>query len=639
MCGIYGIYDIEGRGNGLDPVLREMGNSLSHRGPDDEGIYLSSRFKVPGSKWTPTVALGHRRLSIIDLDGGHQPMTNEDGSVVIVFNGEIYNFKELRGRLIKKGHRFKTESDTEVILHQYEEDGWRCVEQFNGIFAFSLWDENKASLLLARDRMGVKPLYYTWEDKRLVFASEIRPILLALNKMPEIDRSSLFMLMAIQFIPSPGSIFKGIEKLQPGSAMICCQDRHYIENYYKPSCLLPSERSSQIDNASDQLTSLLKDAVEGQLVSDVPVGAFLSGGVDSSAIVGLMSRSIPGKIKTFSVGFEGEGQHSELGFARLVAKYFDTDHHEISIGPRDVPDMMPKVISYLDDPIVDPAILPTYMVSRLASSKVKVVLTGEGADELFGGYQRYRLDRISLYYQFLPESIRKGVIERLGRRFLDRRYMQGLSAISNPVHSLRHIGWISILSHEELAGLFGGYISAVEEFEKIAGYFEQFFSDCSDDPVGAMLAADISTWLPDDLLIKVDRMSMANSIEARVPYLDRRIVDFAIKIPTSLKIKGRSGKDILKKALSGILPEEILRRPKKGFAPPIGEWFRGKLREYIMDSLSRKAVESFGLFDFKFIDTMIKRHMYGEDFSLPLWGIMTLLLWNDNLKGRRRSLC
>ncbi|MEK7871473.1 MAG: asparagine synthase C-terminal domain-containing protein, partial [Nitrospirota bacterium] len=388
---------------------------------------------------------------------------------------------------------------------------------------------------------------------------------------------------------------------------------------------LPRERSSQIDNVSDQLTSLLKDAVEGQLVSDVPVGAFLSGGVDSSAIVGLMSRSMPGKIKTFSVGFEGEGRHSELGFARLVAKHFDTDHHEISIGSRDIPEMMPKVISYLDDPIVDPAILPTYMVSRLASTKVKVVLTGEGADELFGGYQRYSLDRISFYYQFLPESIRKGVIERIGSMFLDRRYMQGLSAISNPVHSLRHIGWISILSHEEIAGLFGEHISAVEQFEKIAGYFEQFFTDCSDDPVNAMLAADISTWLPDDLLVKVDRMSMANSIEARVPYLDSRIVDFAMKIPTSLKIRGMSGKDILKKALSGILPEEILRRPKKGFAPPIGDWFRVELREYIMDSLSKKAVESFGLFDFKFIDKIIKAHMHGEDFSLPLWGILTIL--------------
>ena len=639
MCGIYGIYDIEGMGNGLDPVLREMGNSLSHRGPDDEGVYLNSKLKTQNSNGTPTVALGHRRLSIIDLDGGHQPMTNEDGSVVIVFNGEIYNFKELRGRLIKQGHRFKTESDTEVILHQYEEDGWRCVEQFNGIFSFCLWDENKASLLLARDRMGVKPLYYTWDNKKLIFASEIKPILLALNRMPEIDRSSLFMLMAIQFIPSPGSIFKGIEKLQPGSVMICCQDRHYIENYCNPSSILPSERSSQIDNVNDQLTSLLKDAVERQLVSDVPVGAFLSGGVDSSAIVGLMSRSIPGRIKTFSVGFEGEGRHSELGFARLVAKHFDTDHHEISIGPKDIPDMMPKVMSYLDDPIVDPAILPTYMVSRLASSKVKVVLTGEGADELFGGYQRYRLDRISFYYQFLPESIRKGLIEKIGSRFLDRRYMQGLSAISNPVHSLRHIGWISILSHEEIAGLFGGYISAREEFEKIAGYFEQFFTDCSDDPVRAMLTADISTWLPDDLLIKVDRMSMANSIEARVPYLDHRIVDFAMRIPTSLKIRGRSGKDILKKALSGIVPEEILKRPKKGFAPPIGAWFRGELREYIMDSISRKAVESIGLFDFKFIDTMIRRHMHGEDFSLPLWGILTILLWNNNLKEMRKSLC
>lgn len=639
MCGICGIYDIEGSSPVLDPILTKMCNALSHRGPDDEGVYFNSKFKVQGSKWTPKVALGHRRLSIIDLNAGHQPMMNEDGSIVLVYNGEIYNFKELRCKLIKKGHIFRTDSDTEAILHQYEEDGWRCVEQFNGIFAFALWDGNNGRLLLARDRLGVKPLYYAWDGKRLVFASEIKPILLAINKTPDIDRSSLFMLMAIQFIPSPGSIFKGIEKLPQGSVMICDQERYKVEHYWAGNIISPPDRLTLPSDPEQHLYSLLKEAVEGQLVSDVPVGAFLSGGVDSSAIVGLMSRAMPGRIKTFSVGFDGDCEDNELGYARLAAGRFNTDHHEISIGPDDVSEIMPKAIQYLDDPIVDPAILPTYMVSKLAASEVKVVLTGEGADELFGGYQRYHLDRISAYYQIMPAFVRKNLIERYGKGVLSRRYMQGLSAISHPSPVLRHIEWISILRPEELAGLFGGSLSVKAEYEKIVSYFDRFFPENITDPIRYMLIADINSWLPDDLLVKVDRMSMANSLEARVPYLDHRLVDFAISIPTSLKMSGLNGKRILKRSLSGIIPEEILKRSKKGFALPIGPWFRGELKDYLRDSLSKKAIESIGLFDSNFVEFMIKRHMDGEDYSLPLWGILTILLWYDNLKRLHGSLC
>lgn len=638
MCGICGILDLEGRQ--INPLLiKNMANALTHRGPDDEGVYSSSKFRVQSSESSPTVALGHRRLSIIDLNSGHQPMTNEDGSIALVYNGEIYNFKELRQDLIKRGHTFKTNSDTEVILHQYEEDGWRCVERFNSIFAFALWDEKKKILLLARDRMGVKPLYYAWDDKRLIFASEIKPILLVLNRIPDIDRSSIFMLMTLQFIPSPGSIFKGIEKLLPGSVMVCNQDQHRVERYWDIKDVSPFDKSALPSFPEKYLYSLLKESVEGQLISDVPVGAFLSGGVDSSAITGFMSRAMPGRIKTFSVGFKDAGRHNELGYARLVARHFNTDHHEISIGPKDVIGVMPDAVLYLDDPIVDPAILPTYIVSRLASSEVKVVLTGEGADELFGGYKRYQLDRIAAYYKFIPSFIRKVLLETGGGRMLNRRYMQGLSAISHTDPLLRHIGWVSILDRGDLARLFGGSLSVEDEYKRIIDYFDRFFLRNSDDPLRSMLTADMCGWLPDDLLVKVDRMSMANSLEARVPYLDNRLVDFALRIPMSSKIRRLRGKEILKRSLSGILPEEILRRPKMGFTPPIASWFRDELKDYLKGSISKKAIEPIGLFDYSFIEIMIKRHMDGVDYSLPLWGILTLSFWHDSLKELRTSPC
>lgn len=639
MCGICGILDLEGRQ--INPLLiKNMANALIHRGPDDEGTFINSNFKLQSSKLAPTAALGHRRLSIIDLSSGHQPMTNEDGSIVVAYNGEIYNFKELRQDLIKRGHDFKTNSDTEVILHQYEEDGWGCVKKFSGIFAFALWDEERKRLLLARDRIGVKPLYYySTEDNKIIFASEIKPILLALNKMPNIDRSSLFMLMTLQFIPSPRSIFKGIEKIPPASVMLCSQDRYQIERYWDIEDIPTYDDSTIPQETEEHLFSLLKDAVEGQLVSDVPVGAFLSGGVDSSAIVGLMSRFMPDKIKTFSVGFGGDSKADELRYARIVANHFNTDHHEISIGPKDVIGIMPDAVSYLDDPIVDPAILPTYIVSRLASSEVKVVLTGEGADELFGGYKRYQLDRIASYYKFIPSFIRKVLLERVGGRMLNRRYMQGLSAISHTDPLLRHIGWVSILDRGEMARLFGGSLSVEDEYKRIIDYFDRFFSRNSDDPLRSMLTADMCGWLPDDLLLKVDRMSMANSLEARVPYLDHRLVDFAVRMPTRLKVKGFKGKEILKKAVSGIVPKEILNRPKKGFEPPIGLWFRGELKGYLTESLSKRAIDSSGLFNYYPVDMMVKKHMAGSDYSLPLWGILTLIFWYDNIKKLKIPSC
>ncbi len=650
MCGICGIFDF--KGNPIDQRLVEaMMVSLSHRGPDGEGEYLSSNYLFPkitlnppfpkgeigGLRRLPSVSLGHRRLSIIDLNTGSQPMFNEDKSVVIVYNGEIYNFKELKEDLIKRGHRFKTSSDTEVILHQYEEDGWGCVKRFNGIFAFAIWDNKRQLLLLARDRIGIKPLYYFYDNKRLIFASEIKAILKALPEKPEIAPSSLFRYLILQYIPAPATLYKNIYKLLPANVILVNRKGIEVKQYWDvKEAKGEGLKANDEEKICERLLKAIDESVNDQLISDVPLGAFLSGGVDSSTIVAFMSKRMKDSVKTFSVGFDtADPYYNELNYARIASRYFKTDHHEIIVRPQDVVNLFPVIARHLDDPINDPAVLPTYMVSKLAREHVKVVLSGEGADELFGGYLRYSLDKLAKYYQIIPTLIRDGLIKPLIDDIIDNnRILQGFNALSEPEWSARYIKWVSVLDKDSLRTLLGNPVFIEEEWERLTKFYNAppLQGGSVSDGVNSILYADIKTWLPDDLLIKVDRMSMAHGLEARVPYLDNRLVDIALSIPSWLKIKGFKRKYIFKKAVSNILPDEIVRRSKRGFALPISHWFRNELKGFVLESLTDNSIRRMGYFSPSAVDRLLKEHMAGySDNSLQIWGLLTLhYLFEEN---------
>lgn len=629
MCGICGIVDF--KSNPIDPKLVEiMSNSLSHRGPDGEGIFINQ-----GSGGKGQAALGHKRLSIIDLKTGDQPMFNEDKSIAVVYNGEIYNFNELKNDLIKRGHKFKTKSDTEVILHQYEEDGWECAKRFNGIFAFALWDENKKTLLLARDKIGIKPLYYFYDDKRLTFASEIKAILKALPEKPEIDSSSLFRYLILQYIPAPATLYKNIYKLPPTSVLILNRKGIEVKQYWDVEKVKGEGLKAKDEgNICKRLIKTIDESVTDQLISDVPLGAFLSGGIDSSAIVAFMSKRMKEPVKTFSVGFETDDPYyNELNYARIASKYFKTEHHEIIVRPQDVVNFFPVIARHLDDPINDPAVLPTYLISKLAREHVKVVLSGEGADELFGGYLRYSLDRFAKYYQILPKLVSNGLIKPILNDIIDnKRIVQGLDAISEPDRSSRYLKWVSVFDTDSLNAVFGNPVFIEEEWSGLKAFYNAIHNEYANDALSSILYTDIKTWLPDDLLTKVDRMSMAHGLEARVPYLDNRMVDLAFSIPSRLKIKGFKRKYIFKRAVSNILPDEIVRRSKRGFALPISHWFRNELKDFVLERLSDDSVRRMDFFNTSAVNKIINEHIKGnEDNSLQIWGLLTLqFLFEEN---------
>ena len=643
MCGICGILDFNG--NAIDEgLISVMKDSLAHRGPDGEGIFIKqgSRVRGQGSSGKVQVAFGHRRLSIIDLKTGSQPMFNEDKSIVIVYNGEIYNFNELRKNLIKKGHRFKTKSDTEVILHQYEEDGWECVKRFNGIFAFALWDDNKKTLLVARDRIGIKPLYYYYDNEIFIFASEMRAILKALAERPAIDHSSLFRYLILQYIPAPDTLYKNIYKLMPATVMLVNRKGIEVKQYWDINeakevgarrRLAPTEMTDEKE-ISRMLLKTIDESVTNQLISDVSLGAFLSGGIDSSTIVALMSKRMKEPVKTFSVGFDtADPYYNELNYARIASRYFKTDHHEIIVRPQDVVNLFPVIARHLDDPINDPAVLPTYMVSMLAKEHVKVILSGEGADELFGGYLRYSLDRIARYYLLIPRLIRDGLIKPFIDDIIDnQRIFQGLNALSEPEWSARYIKWVSVFDKDSLRALLGNPVFIEEEWGRLKGFYDNIWTGYGDG-LNSILYTDIKTWLADDLLTKVDRMSMANGLEARVPYLDNRVIDIALSIPSWLKIKGFKRKYIFKKAVSNILPNEIVRRSKRGFALPISHWFRNELKDFVLERLTDNSIRRMGYFSPSAVDRLLKEHMAGySDNSLQIWGLLTLHYWFEENK-------
>ncbi|MGB6866910.1 MAG: asparagine synthase (glutamine-hydrolyzing), partial [Candidatus Aminicenantaceae bacterium] len=566
MCGICGIYGFRGLGPEAEENTKKMCSVMVHRGPDDEGYYFDNK-----------VALGMRRLSIIDLATGHQPMPNEDKSVWVILNGEIYNFPELREELIHKGHAFATKSDTEVIAHLYEEEGENFVSRLNGMFAIALWDKKENRLVLVRDRLGIKPLHYWQSDKTLVFSSEIKSILQT-GYERELDFDGMSRFFTFEYIPAPQTIFKGIKKLLPGHMMVVNDSTVQIKAYWDVTHATKTDLVADEKTIMEEIYQRLKESVKRRLISDVPLGVFLSGGMDSSSITALMSEVAVSKIKTFSIGFKEE-TFNELGYAKVVADRFQTDHQEFVVESKLVRELVPKLIEYLDEPLADASIIPTYIISNLARKYVTVALAGEGGDELFAGYDTYKAYQVARFYRRVPKLIRNGLVKNIvrmlpasGKRLsFEFKAKKFISGIDYPPEVSNFIWWGAYgpLEKEKLF--------AVDIHEKFGeDLFAPIFfhlDNCSaEDTVSRIGYLDLKLYLQDDLLVKTDRMSMANSLEIRVPFLDHTFVEYARTIPSSLKLKGLTTKHILKKAMAPYLPPEILTRKKIGFDIPLGVW-------------------------------------------------------------------
>jgi len=615
MCGIAGIVrlgkdSLEGKPV-LDRELRDMCAAIVHRGPDDDGFYCGAE-----------AGLGMRRLSIIDLGSGHQPVWNEDRSVCVVFNGEIYNFQELRSQLRGRGHVFATGTDTEVIVHLYEEHEQRCVEYLRGMFGFALWDTRRKRLLLARDRIGIKPMFFAEAGGRLLFASELKSIL----QLPDVERrlnwSSVSHLFTFLTTPPAESIIEGVHKLEPGHFLTAGPGRApIIERYWSPR-FTPDYGRKELYFV-DRVRELLAESVRLHMVSDVPVGAFLSGGIDSSAVVATAAALSSTPLKTFSIGFK-EPDYNELGHAALVAAKFATDHHELTLGP-DALDQLKNLAWHLDEPFGDCSAIPTYMVSKLAAQSVKVVLSGDGGDELFGGYEKYIVEQRERKARFLPAPARS-LLGSLGRAMPEG--MRGRNFLRH--HSLpaaeRYLDASTLFRHDEMQKLFQ------PEFAKLLSPMEPWRSRTASLESGGhwlsnIQGLDIGNYLPLDILTKVDRMSMAHSIETRVPLLDHKLVEFALTIPPEMNLRHGTTKYVLKRAMKGILPERIIHRPKQGFAVPLGYWFRGKLGPYVRDLVLGERCRRRGFFNLPYIESLLARHERGQNLDLQLWTLISFELW------------
>jgi len=597
---------------------------MVHRGPDDEGYYFDKN-----------VALGMRRLSIIDLVTGHQPIANEDKSVWVVYNGEIYNFPELREELIQKGHTFATQSDTEIIVHLYEEEGEDFILRLNGMFAVALWDKRSNTLFLARDRLGIKPLHYWQSDNVLVFSSEIKSILEA-GYPRELDFEGMSRFFTFEYIPAPQTIFKGIKKLLPGHLMVVSGSMVQIKQYW--DIKQGSEGSVKDEREIEaEIYDRLKESVKKRLISDVPLGVFLSGGMDSSSITALMSEVAPKRIKTFSIGFKEE-TFNELGYAKIVADRFQTDHEEFVVESNFVRDLVPKLIEYLDEPLADASVIPTYVISNLARKYVTVALAGEGGDELFAGYDTYKAYQVARYYRRVPKLLRDGLVKnivkilpaskkRLSFEFKAKKFISG---IDYPPEIANFIWW-GAYGPEERKRLF-----AADILEKLNedpfGPIHFHLENCSaDDTVSRIGYLDLKLYLQDDLLVKTDRMSMANSLEIRVPFLDHTFVEYARTIPSSLKLKGLTTKHILKKAMAPYLPAEILTRKKIGFDIPLGGWIRNELKDFVLDVLSSDNLNKHKFFNQAAIEKILKEHLQGaHNHRQLLWPLVIFQFWYNH---------
>jgi asparagine synthase (glutamine-hydrolysing) len=617
MCGICGQVDFTGRP--VDPEgIRRMTATLTHRGPDDEGYYAE-----------PRIGLGMRRLSVIDLATGRQPITNEDRSVWVVLNGEIYNYQALRQELEAKGHRFTTHADTEVIVHLYEELGPECVLRLNGMFAFALWDAKAQQLMLARDPLGIKPLYYALREGRLWFASELKALradpALSLN----IDPAAVADYFTWLYVPAPHTIFQEALKLPPGHRLLMSRDGARLERYWRAE-FADSASACSPDDAADRLLEILRGAVRRQMVADVPVGIFLSGGVDSSGLVALARECAPGRLQTFSASFPGIGLYDEGPSARQVAQQFACDHHELRISPSAF-EALEMVVRSCDEPFGDSSAIPLYYLAQFAKTRVTVALSGTGGDDLFAGYRRYRLSRLLPRYQRLPHLVRRGVA--------------GI-ATRLPAHRRGHLGQWGLYAKrfcqasQDGAPLLDAYLTTLTccdarlrrallpEGLQAHALHEELRRRPPRDPLTLCQAADLATYLPDDLLVKEDRMTMAVGLEARVPLLDQEVVDFALRLPSAFKLRGATTKYLLRRALDRLLPADIVERSKHGFAVPVGEWILGELSTVFQDLVCTPMAKSRVWIEPAAVQEALRRHRTGrEDLSQLLWALLVFEVW------------
>jgi asparagine synthase (glutamine-hydrolysing) len=618
MCGIAGILSFDGR-----PVaperLRAMTGAMVHRGPDDEGFHVADG-----------VGLGMRRLSIIDLTTGRQPIANEDGTVQVVLNGEIYNFRELRRRLEARGHRFASAADTEVIVHLYEDLGPACVEELRGMFGLALWDARERRLLVARDRLGIKPLY--WARHRgehgdeLLFASELKSIL-ALDTVPvELDGAAVDHLFTFSTTPADRSVVSGIGKLEPGHLLLAgpgrgVEVRRWWDVRFEP------ERGRSEEEWAEALRAELEESVRLHRVSDVPLGAFLSGGVDSSAVVAALSRESARTgdepPRTFSIGFR-EKEYDELEYARLAARAFGTRHRERVVEP-DALEVLDEIAWHLDEPFGDSSAIPTFMVSKLAAEEVTVVLSGDGGDELFAGYDKYVVEGRERRNRFLPAPVR-WLLGRVGNALPEGTTGRELLRHTALVGAERYLDAGTLFKDDQKAKLFGdGAPEAPHGWDPRA--FSTRHLDTGDHWLSALQRLDLATYLPLDILTKVDRMSMAHSIEARVPLLDHKVVELAARIPPELQLKDGRTKHLFKRTLEGWVPREILERPKRGFAVPLGRWFRDRLGAFVRELLLSETARRRGIFRPAYLEELLRLHAAGRPLDLHLWTLISFELW------------
>ena len=616
MCGICGL--VTANGDRPDPdVVRRMSARLVHRGPDSDGLHAEG-----------PVALAARRLSIIDLEGGTQPIANEDGTVVVVQNGEIYNYRELRAELERSGHRFATASDTEVLVHMYEEHGDDFVERLRGMFAIAVWDSRASRLLLARDRFGIKPLFYRLADGTLSFASELKAMLEQPGFSRQIDPHAVAAFLTFNSVPAPMTIFAEARKLPAGSTLAWREGEISIRRYARPSPAPAGDvRSGPAGLLADELRETLRDSVRAHLVADVPVGVLLSGGVDSAGLTALAAGESSEPVRTFSIGFE-EASFDELERARLIADRYRTDHHELILRP-DAAELLPSLVEAFDEPFGDSSAVPTYLVSKLAAGEVKVALSGEGGDELFGGYYTYVADLLAPkvapltalaapLVEALPSSDSKVSLDYKAKKFVRGARLPALE---------RHHAWKEIFPAPMRASLVSGGGSGWDPVDLLR---ERYAETEGAEPLARLQDLDLGIYMVDDLLVKTDRSSMAHSLELRVPFLDQRVAEFALGLATPLKVRGFAKKRLLRQALAPLLPKEIVSGPKQGFSIPLAAWLRGPLEPFARETLSTATLERQGCLDPAVVTPILDRHCSGEeDLSRQLWGLMSFTLWFD----------
>jgi asparagine synthase (glutamine-hydrolysing) len=622
MCGICGVVAFDHEREVEPRLVKAMADSIRHRGPDDEGMHVGGQ-----------AALGHRRLSIIDLHSGHQPLSNEDGTVWIAFNGEIYNYRQLRAELIQKGHRFRTHSDTETIVHLYEEHGADCVQHLRGMFAFAIWDATARTLLLARDRVGIKPLYYTVVDRQLLFASEIKALLQHAGVPRQVNPAAIDGFLMHHYGPGEETAVAGIRRLLPGHRLVL-KDGHVAVTQYWDLRFPERPMRGTEDEIARDLVDLLDDAVREHMIADVPVGVLLSGGVDSTAMLGFAVRHTQQPVKTFTIGFTEPGTIDERPYARIASRHYGSDHHEMTVSAQDFRDFLPRYIRHMEEPVCEPPAVALYYVTELARRDVKVLLSGEGGDEGFAGYPNYRntlwLERLKSLGVYPTRAAAAG-FDLLARTSGHPRWSRFAHEMRNDLADYywsRTAGPSSTFARTKPT-LYSAAFQAEVGRSGSHEFVRELFANVRAQPVlNQMLYVDTKTWLPDDLLIKADKMTMANSVELRVPLLDHRVLEFAAALPTRMKVRGARTKHILKRALADRIPQEILNRRKTGFPVPHRKWLGGELAGFVHDVLTDPRTRRRGYFREEAVTSLLARSRSGEDLSTEIFSLLALELWH-----------